>query len=755
MTATSTETTAESQSRGLMVKKHTVLMAHPGAELYGADRMFLESVRGVTEAGARALVCLPNTGPLVPLLRNLGADVRIVSTPVLRKTLLTPAGFTELAKKTLAGTKAGLRLIRKEEVNTLYVNTVTIPLWIALGRFSNKDVAVHVHEAESGVSQNILRALNAPLHLAQTVLVNSEFSRSVLGAVSRTLADRAQLLPNGIQASSEEPQKARATLDGHTKVLFLGRLSERKGVHVAVEAFDELVARGKKIELTLLGDFVPGYDDFRESLLARIAKSPAADKIRVAGFVEPIWSELASADIILTPSVVDEPFGNTAIEAVLAARPVVVADAAGLKETASKYNSVATCIPGDKNSLADAIQDVMDNWSEYRTRSWDCRNRALENHAPQSYRSKIREALTVPTLIPSQSSGQVTTANQGRLACAHGQASSLNYDPKKPQQIVVAACTYKRNELLPNLIPALIDEAKTLDPPAKVLIVDNDPEAGARKTCEELLGDDGWYAHEPAGAISEARNKCLEEALNSGADAMVFIDDDETPEPGWLQKLVDRYNQEHCVGVVGPVSPQFTCEVPQWIAEAQLFDTTRRKSGTRVPMAATNNLLLDLNIIGDLGLRFDTRYSYTGGGDSAFTWTLTRMGHEIVWEDEAMVHDLIPPERLTFRWVTRRAVRLANSRPRVDLHLTEAGAVSQMMLRGRYVVGGVARLGVGTARATLGVVTDSGWHRGRGLKTAARGVGMVCGAVGYAASEYKRSKRRFGLPRTIGRVRAT
>lgn len=736
MTATSAHAADTNHDKTLTPTQHTVLMAHPGAELYGADRMFLESVQGVLDAGARVVACIPNTGPLVPLLRRVGADVRIIPTPVLRKTLLTPAGLGTLAKQTLAGTKAGLGVIRKEEVNAFYVNTVTIPLWIGLARISKKPVTVHVHEAESGVSQHILRALNLPLKFANTVLVNSEFSKSVLAAVSSKLAERAQLLPNGIKPSSVTPNKARTALTGTTKLVFLGRLSERKGVRVAIEAFDELINRGENVELTLLGDFVPGYDDFKQEILTRIQASPQADKITVAGFIEPIWPELDTADIILTPSVVDEPFGNTAIEGVLAARPVIVANAAGLKETAHNYESVTTCEPGNPTSLADAVQTITSDWDTYREHAWNCRAKAAENHAPANYRQGIRDALGVNISIPRQ------THNPKHNNSNHTPDNTNHTTPKTTPtqpQIVIAACTFKRNELLPNLIPALIAEAKTLTPPAKVLIVDNDPNGGARKTCEELLGDDGWYAHEPEGAISEARNKCLEESISSGADAMVFIDDDEKPEPGWLKNLVDMYVQQHCVGVVGPVSPKFTSDVPQWINDAKLFYTARRKTGTRVPMAATNNLLLDLKIVDDLGLRFDTDYSFTGGGDSKFTWTLTRMGHEIVWVDEAIVHDLIPAERLTAAWVVRRAVRLANSRPRVDLQLTQCGPLGRTAIRGRYLFGGLARLGVGTARAVAGAVVGSGWHSGRGLKTAARGIGMVTGAVGLEAAEYKRT----------------
>ena len=48
----------------------TVLFAHPMAELYGSDRVLLESVLGVLETGGRAVVVLPESGPLEQVLRD-------------------------------------------------------------------------------------------------------------------------------------------------------------------------------------------------------------------------------------------------------------------------------------------------------------------------------------------------------------------------------------------------------------------------------------------------------------------------------------------------------------------------------------------------------------------------------------------------------------------------------------------------------------------------------------------------------------
>ena len=58
-----------------------VLVAHPGAELYGSDRVVLESVRALAAAGCTVTVALPGHGPLVAPLERAGATVVLCPSP--------------------------------------------------------------------------------------------------------------------------------------------------------------------------------------------------------------------------------------------------------------------------------------------------------------------------------------------------------------------------------------------------------------------------------------------------------------------------------------------------------------------------------------------------------------------------------------------------------------------------------------------------------------------------------------------------
>lgn len=103
----------------------TVLVAHPVPDLYGSDRVLLESLSAMVEVGHRVVVVLPHDGPLVDALHGRGAEVVFLPAPVLRKSALSPRGFASLVVESLRALPRAHRLIRSFAVDLVYVNTIT------------------------------------------------------------------------------------------------------------------------------------------------------------------------------------------------------------------------------------------------------------------------------------------------------------------------------------------------------------------------------------------------------------------------------------------------------------------------------------------------------------------------------------------------------------------------------------------------------------------------------------------------------
>lgn len=323
--------------------------------------------------------------------------------------------------------------------------------------------------------------------------------------------------------------------------------------------------------------------------------------------------------------------------------------------------------------------------------------------------------------------------------------------------LVIAVLTYRRPEDIALALPRLAAQAgpgqgragqgspdgsdgPAADLPTTVLVIDNDPEASARPIVERLASTlrPGLvrYVQEPKPGIAAARNRALAEAASSAL--LVFIDDDEVPSERWLEQLVDLQRSSGAAAVVGPVISEYEHEPEPWIEAGKFFNRRRLATGTRLDVAATNNLLLDLRQVRALRLAFDERFGLSGGSDTLFTRQLIQRGGLMLWCDEAVVVDRVPASRLTRGWVLRRALRSGNSAARVGLELAGSSR-ARLTARAVSLASGTVRLVGGSVRVAAGLVSGSPAQKALGLRTAARGLGMTTGAFGYVYSEYRRS----------------
>jgi glycosyltransferase involved in cell wall biosynthesis len=163
------------------------------------------------------------------------------------------------------------------------------------------------------------------------------------------------------------------------------------------------------VRLSLVGAVFPGYEWYDAQLRDMVEENGLQDDVTFTGFVPAVWDALREADVAVVPSRLDEPFGNAAVEAVLAARPVIVSNTSGLREAAASYAS-ATFVPaGDAESIADALLAVRDNWDSERVAALLDSGIALERHSPQRYRAAMAASL-------SALRGETVPPGPGRVA---------------------------------------------------------------------------------------------------------------------------------------------------------------------------------------------------------------------------------------------------------------------------------------------------------------------------------------------------
>lgn len=117
------------------------------------------------------------------------------------------------------------------------------------------------------------------------------------------------VVPNSIKLTKYKANKKK----GKIKILFMGKLDSSKGIQTILPIIDY-----NKAEL-----LVAGYGPLENS----IKKSPA----RFLGWTEPSKA-YSQADIVIAPSLWEEPFGRTAVEAMSHGIPVIASNIGGLKD---------------------------------------------------------------------------------------------------------------------------------------------------------------------------------------------------------------------------------------------------------------------------------------------------------------------------------------------------------------------------------------------------------------------------------------
>ncbi|WP_186759080.1 glycosyltransferase [Arthrobacter alpinus] len=382
-----------------------ILVAHPSADLYGSDRMMLESVRAFQERGHHVTVTLPSTGPLTKELQQMGVTVIISKTLVLRKDILNIHTLPRILANIPLDAIRGIKLISKTKPYAIYVNTLTVPAWVVLGRLLRKPVVVHVHEAESFLPKGIKALLTAPLLLATSIVSNSNYSTDVFCSSFPRLRQKVTLIYNAVQ-NPKPVLPARKDLNGFIRLLYVGRLSERKGIDIAIAALAVARDAGVDASLDVVGEVVDGDEQFKDALLRQAAGLGITAHIRFHGFDADVWPYLGQTDAAIVPSRQVESFGNTLVEALLAGRPVIVSDSSGLREAASGYGSPILVEPGDSQKAGAAIVELFKSWPTRRRYAMADAPLSAEKHDPAIYRKHIAvvvEGLTVRSFHKTRS----------------------------------------------------------------------------------------------------------------------------------------------------------------------------------------------------------------------------------------------------------------------------------------------------------------------------------------------------------------
>lgn len=177
------------------------------------------------------------------------------------------------------------------------------------------------------------------------------------------------IIPFGaaVDAPAEPPPYTRTDPSAPLELLFVGRLVERKGVHLLIDALCSLPPE-RRVTLHVVGD---GPE--RAALEERARSLGPGARAVFHGFVakDELQRRLETCDAFVLPAVVDakgdtEGLGVVLLEAMSYARPVIASAAGGIVDIVRDGRNGLLVPPGDAAALAAAVARMMDDPGEAR-----------------------------------------------------------------------------------------------------------------------------------------------------------------------------------------------------------------------------------------------------------------------------------------------------------------------------------------------------------------------------------------------------
>ncbi len=297
-------------------------------------------------------------------------------------------------------------------------------------------------------------------------------------------------------------------------------------------------------------------------------------------------------------------------------------------------------------------------------------------------------------------------------------------------KIMVAICTFRRNDPLRVLLRALQAVAETSTGRARigVVVVDDNEDRRAKTIVDEFAGTFALgchYRHSGRKNISLARNLAVDTA-SVESDWVAMIDDDCEPEPTWLCEFLDVIEATAADCATGAMHLRVPAGSPAWLTDQPFFQDVRLDIADRtiLQFAATNNSMIRASFLREHPeIRFDPGLGRLGGEDMVFYRTAFNAGLQIRFARSAGVWGNEPADRTTFKHQVRYRFWLGNTEFITNSYFGDTSR-SKLFLRG------AKRLIVAVGRPFQQLMRGEKPQFRYGVASVAGAIGLISGALG-------------------------
>jgi glycosyltransferase involved in cell wall biosynthesis len=351
-----------------------ILLLHSSSDIYGASKIFLQTVKLLKEKGHYTVVALSATGPLSIALENIGVEVYIINLAILRRKYFSISGILNRYQKWGAAVKALDAFINQHQIDTLYSNTAAVlvggyiakkkklqhiwhlheiiekPVFLhaflasRLRNWADKIIvvskAVEAHWKDSVTQNKMFQVYNGLPAISSKDTLNTTNNDAPSSTSSDTLNTNNNDTPN---ISSNPAHSLRTKLSIPTEAIVIGmaaRIHFWKGQTYFIDIAQTLLQNAKQqtptpaapLYFIIAGDPFPGYEHLQVEMEKAIVDNQLSDRVFYVGLVNDMARFYQSINVLVLPSQQPDPLPTVVLEAMQYALPVVATAQGGVLE---------------------------------------------------------------------------------------------------------------------------------------------------------------------------------------------------------------------------------------------------------------------------------------------------------------------------------------------------------------------------------------------------------------------------------------
>lgn len=356
-----------------------VLLLDQFSDLGGGQRMLLDLLDALKTCGWEAAVGLPGDGLLSRRARAMGVEVFPIPCGRYGSGRKSPGDLWRFAIEVPRLARRIRKLVREFAPDLVYINGPRLLPATAMAAI-DQPVMFHAH---IGVAQRVARwVAGASLRVLQPHVV--AVCQNVANAWQRGIpGEPVRVIYNGVAGPGREITRAGSA---PPTIGCVGRISKEKGQREFLAAAREIRATIPDARFVIAGSALFG-DRAAESYERAVRLAAAGLPVEFTGWVDDVYSVMSRLDLLVVPSVWDEPNPRVILEAFAAGVPVLALRTGGIPEIIEDGCTGFLCddlgrlaprviqlLRSDRSALREVAEAALERWRrEFTVEAWQRR----------------------------------------------------------------------------------------------------------------------------------------------------------------------------------------------------------------------------------------------------------------------------------------------------------------------------------------------------------------------------------------------